>query len=71
MSNKESRVGKKYRIKARALDKARDRIINAYISDSQRISAGVDTSLEFLMALTKAMGYKVETSKSDEYFYIR
>ena len=69
--NKDKAVAKKYKVAARTLDKAKDRIINAYISDAQRLTEGVGMSLEFLRALTKAMGYKAVASKNDEYFYVR
>jgi hypothetical protein len=71
MHEEEARVAKKHKMSAKRLSKAKDRIINAYISDAQRVTAGVGMTLQFLRALTKAMGYKVENAKSDDYFYVR
>ncbi len=71
MNNKESKVAKKYGMSAKALDRAKDRIITAYISDAQKVTEGVGMTLEFLKMLTKAMGYKVGKSKSEDYFYVR
>ena len=67
----EAKVAKKFKISAKVLDRAKDRLITAYISDAQRVTEGVGMTLEFLRVLTKAMGYKVEKSKSEDYFYIR
>jgi len=67
----EVKVAKKYKVSMKILDKAKDRLVTAYISDAQRVTQGVGMTLEFLRALTKAMGYKVEKSKSEDYFYIR
>jgi len=69
--NKESKVAKKFKVSAKTLNRAKDRIITAYISDAQRVTKGVGMSLEFLKKLTKAMGYKVEVSKNPDYFYVR
>jgi hypothetical protein len=67
----ESKVAKKFKVSAKILNRAKDRLITAYISDAQRVTEGVGMTLEFLRALTKAMGYKIEESKSEDYFYIR
>jgi hypothetical protein len=67
----ETKVAMKYKVSAKILDKAKDRIVNAFISDAQRVTEGVGMSLKFLRALTISMGYEVIESKSEDYFYVR
>ena len=71
MKHTETALAKRFKISAKTLDKAKDRLVTAYISDAQRVTAGVGMSLRFLRALTKAMGYKAVSANSDDYFYIR